>query len=191
MYRSKIEFVQFSKKLIKEINSCYDMHKFVMSAFPDMMKTKILFNVNKKGIIVQSEIKPDWEKARNYRDYFVSSTIEEMELNFENDQVLQFSLLANPTKREQSGKRRFIRTENELSEWFVRKSNLGGFALLELSISPTKKNISKKKGNEITIGSVVFNGKLKVKSVEEFSKTIVEGIGTAKSFGFGLLMVKS
>jgi CRISPR system Cascade subunit CasE len=42
---------------------------------------------------------------------------------------------------------------------------------------------------DLAFGSVVFEGRLRVTDVEEFRRTLADGIGSGKAFGFGLLSV--
>lgn len=51
-------------------------------------------------------------------------------------------------------------------------------------------NISKNKDFSAVFNSILFSGTLIVQDPEKFKKTIENGIGSAKGFGFGLLSIK-
>lgn len=117
--------------------------------------------------------------------------------------------------RRMRGKRVPLVNPDDLREWLVRKGHVrcrdqktrqdvpGGFRLVEsrpLEISPMSRDLSKIKrkdenGNYIggyhkgCHGGVQFLGTLEVTDREAFIKTYREGIGSAKGFGFGLLLL--
>ncbi|MBD3353635.1 MAG: type I-E CRISPR-associated protein Cas6/Cse3/CasE, partial [Candidatus Lokiarchaeota archaeon] len=132
---------------------------------------------------------------------------------------LRFRLRANPTKKvsiadpnksnnsKKSKKRSnrkngyrvpLKRRENQLI-WIQRKSSLHGFKILSSGFNldiPLVKisnqgDYTGKKGNGrvITHFSVLFEGVLKIEDLEKFKKTLKNGIGSGKAFGFGLLSI--
>lgn len=107
-----------------------------------------------------------------------------------------FKLKANPTKRRpddktRSRKRFGIYNDKELKEWIVRKAIQHGFVIdpdtLQIS-KPTDQYFVRNqiRGKHV---SVDFNGLLKVSDRDVFIKAFKMGIGSAKAFGFGLLML--
>jgi len=129
-------------------------------------------------------------------------------------QMLSFRLRANPTKRlgrgaddvALEGKRvGLVRQEDQIA-WLERKGRNGGFALastgsediteerertLALSVSTEGKQTGRKRSAEtshtMTHLSVVFSGLLRITDASVFRETLVQGIGSAKAYGFGLL----
>lgn len=127
---------------------------------------------------------------------------------------LAFRLRANPTRRvgaqneaekaEWRGKRVELRTEEDQLAWLRRKSEQGGFELLSVrtnsdvpavQVAPAPKlegyKGRRKAGQkpELTFGSVLFEGELRVTDAGRFRETLIRGIGSGKSYGFGLLSI--
>ncbi len=114
-----------------------------------------------------------------------------------------FDLYANPTRSvkkpdgnggfTKNGRRLTLMNKPSQMEWLSRKGKNHGFQLAEdipLRIEkPVNHRFSRKGRNGLHIG-VHFQGALHVTDREAFKKAFREGIGTAKGFGFGLLMIK-
>ncbi len=127
--------------------------------------------------------------------------------------VFRFRLLANPTRRvsprseldppELRGKRVALRTEEEWLAWLARKGEQCGFALLAVRAAPDVPDVrtsgdtkvlgrregTGRGGARLTFGSVLFDGHLRVTDAERFRQALVEGVGPAKAYGFGLLSI--
>jgi len=106
--------------------------------------------------------------------------------------------------RWQRGKRVPLVKHEELRAWLVRKGEIrchdngtgldvpGGFRIVEempLEISPMMKSHFRKHGDGAYHGGVRFRGVLEVTNREHFIETYQTGIGSAKGFGFGLLLL--
>ncbi len=106
-------------------------------------------------------------------------------------------------KRKQ-GKRIPLVKPEELRHWLIRKSEArcrdqktgqdvpGGFRIVDerpLEISPMVESHFRKKGQAGYHGGVQFRGTLEVTDRERFIDTYYSGIGSAKSFGFGMLLL--
>ena len=113
-----------------------------------------------------------------------------------------FDLKANPTKRmsvkgedgkSPRGKRVLLTKPDALREWLHRKGEANGFILSDetpLEIGPVSGCHYNAKGNESFHGEVQFKGVLEVANTEKFVEGYHKGIGTAKGFGCGLLLIK-
>ncbi len=112
-------------------------------------------------------------------------------------------VLAANGKRKR-GKRVPLVKPDELRAWLVRKGEVrcqdketglyvpGGFQIVEkrpLEISPMVESHFRKKGLSGYHGGVQFRGTLVVTDREKFVETYQSGIGSAKGFGFGLLLL--
>lgn len=106
--------------------------------------------------------------------------------------------------KRKSGKRVPIVESEELRAWLIRKSKArckdkntgkdvpGGFQIVEgrpLEISAMVESHFRKKGQVAFHGGVQFRGVLEVTDKERFAETYQNGIGVAKGFGFGLLLL--
>jgi CRISPR system Cascade subunit CasE len=134
-------------------------------------------------------------------------------------QELRFRLLANPTKRiakartpdeeHMVGKRVELQREEDQLAWLERKGENGGFELLTVRASPGGSSVSDEsrspvanvrtvpndkvrggpKSAQLTFGSVLFDGVLRVTDAGRLLETIQAGIGSGKAYGFGLLSI--
>jgi len=118
--------------------------------------------------------------------------------------------LYRATGKRKSGKRVPLVKPDELRDWLIKKGGVrcrdqatgqdvaGGFRIVEdspLEIRPMVENYFRKrdkaKGKDQAAfhGGVQFRGTLEVTNLERFVETYYSGIGSAKGFGFGLLLL--
>ena len=112
-----------------------------------------------------------------------------------------FQLCANPTKKvtkvapdgsiTKNGRRVPLRTREELVAWISRKGEQGGFSVEEdtLRTVPRGREYFEKNGQRGLHSAVEFQGVLTVTDPAKFHETFTRGIGSAKAFGFGLLVI--
>ncbi len=102
------------------------------------------------------------------------------------------------------GKRVPLVKPEELRAWLIRKGEVrcldkktglavpGGFRIVEekpLEISPMVESYFRKQGHSGYHGGVQFRGTLEVTDPASFIETYHSGVGSAKGFGFGLLLL--
>ena len=105
----------------------------------------------------------------------------------------RFQLKVNPTMRRSEDRRRLaIYNEAELRAWLERKAETGGFSVdadtLEVG-APVDETFDKD-GRRGKHAAVDFTGVMRVTDRDLFIQTFNTGIGSAKGFGYGLLMLK-
>lgn len=111
-------------------------------------------------------------------------------------------LRADGKPKRKHGKRVPLVEPEELRAWLIHKSEVrckenggdvaGGFKIVEgkpLEILPMVENYFRKRGQSGYHGGVQFRGTLEVTDRQKFIETYESGIGSAKSFGFGLLLL--
>lgn len=127
---------------------------------------------------------------------------------------LAFRLRANPTiRRKEAGakagercdavydqRRRdkaagVERTVQEVAQevgerWLARKGVEGGFRVHQMAVDGYEIHRFPKKGATISVATCDLEGLLEVTDVAAFGNTLKNGIGSAKGFGCGLLLVK-
>jgi CRISPR system Cascade subunit CasE len=149
-------------------------------------------------LIVSSDLPacPPWCSARE-----TWQTKEIPESYFTVDHYL-FQLCANPTKklkttledgtRSKNGRRIPLTSRNELMDWMRRKAEQGGFAVNvdTLQAVPKGREYFSRHGQLGLHSAVEFRGMLRVLDKERFRESFTRGIGSAKAFGFGLLLLK-
>lgn len=186
------------------LRDSYDWHKAVWTAFPGRADAcrDFLMRLDQRPegfrlLIVSPKppVRPDWcppdgqsWKTKSIPDsYFTRSRY-------------AFQLCANPTKKVASrsdgsvtknGRRVPLGRRDELVEWLKRKGEQGGFAVdsATLRVVPRGREYFQKKGQSGLHSAVEFQGVLAVTDPSKFHETFTRGIGSAKAFGFGLLVI--
>jgi CRISPR system Cascade subunit CasE len=179
----------------------YAWHKRIWEAFPNQPEAErnFLTRLDDTGqhfrlLILSQEppTRPDWCPS----DSWQSKVIEE---TFFQQSTYQFSLLANPTSkkvvrnedgtRKKNGQRIALSKYEDLIEWIERKATQHGFRveLDSLRTVPRPRQQFLKKGNNGTHTTTEFTGTLHVNDPIIFRQAAVNGIGSAKAFGFGML----
>jgi CRISPR system Cascade subunit CasE len=206
MYLSRLKLNPFKWQTRQLRINPYLLHQAIYMAFPDDEEGgpgRILYrtDTNKSGtiiLIVQSEKAPDWDKANMISTcLYKPAEFKTFSPKVKLGQKLYFRLRTNPTKRlgksadEDHGKRVGIYKEEEQIKWLERKAKTSGFNILSYSIVPEGKLEFKKNDAEENIkhNAVRFEGLLEVNNPDIFLKSVENGIGTAKGFGFGLLSI--
>lgn len=113
----------------------------------------------------------------------------------------RFSLVANPTRkirsnqageRTKNGRRVPLTQREELIACFARKADAGGFTFNADSLRtlPRGREFFHRDGTAHGAHAAVeFQGELTVTDPAQFRATVAAGIGSAKAFGFGLLVL--
>ncbi len=203
-------------KAINE-NNLYSLHQLIWSLF-NSEKRNFLFRMDHKpeyiSFIVVSNIPPQnptkfWEiETKPYHP------------KLHQHQTLLFKLRANPikTKKTSDKKRKrhdvvmemkkelkFKKSElkkplpyNQIIQrsgykWLQDRMGKHGFHVKpeEVRIDGYLQHIFQKRKHSIKISTLEFTGKLTVQDPVKFSNTLIKGMGPAKGFGCGLLLVKN
>ena len=140
--------------------------------------------------------KPEWCNSDQWQVLKISD-------DYLSQSTYFFDLYANPTKTvkkinekgdyTKNGKRLTLMDEISQIEWLQRKAIRHGFVVrdeIPLQIDKPVNHRFKRKGDKGLHIGVRFHGVLQVTDKAVFKKAFREGIGTAKGFGFGLLLIK-
>lgn len=181
----------------------YDWHQAVWKAFPnrDGASRDFLTRLDERNngfrlLIVSPEIptRPEWCPVDSWQTKPIPET-------YFGKRRYAFQLLANPTKKvtklgadgkpTKNGKRVPMRTREEYVAWMQRKAEQGGFAVESDTLRTIQQGREsfQKKGADGTHTAVEFQGVLTVNDPAKFHETFTRGIGSAKAFGFGLLVI--
>ncbi|MGR3174807.1 MAG: type I-E CRISPR-associated protein Cas6/Cse3/CasE [Candidatus Scalindua sp.] len=185
----------------KGFRDSYAWHKALWEAFPgqDGESRNFLSRINSKDryyhvllLSYQRPTLPDWGKWET----------KEVTGQFLDHEMYKFELRANPTvkrvvrdtehKRKKNGRRTAICDYMELKEWMKNKALSAGFEIKDdlLEISSPVKDVFVRKGKMGKHSRVDYSGILKVNNRELFRKAFADGIGPAKSFNFGMLVLQ-
>lgn len=196
MHLSKLVLNTKQPQVRGDLDDLYELHRSLSNCFlfhEESGPGRILFRLEDSStLLVVSEQRPDWQKLPPgyllkefpILDYANQSLIE--------GEQYYFRLRANPTVREsagkgQRGKRRGLCTIEEQEAWIKRKGEKKGFSLLSLSVRP--EGLTELKGTKIQLNSVLYEGALKVDDPKQLKEALFKGLGSGKSFGFGLLSI--
>jgi CRISPR system Cascade subunit CasE len=175
------------------IRDSYSWHQLSWSVFAasrNGLARDFLFRVDRGDdsfrllLLSQSEpVRPDWCPDGRFQTKPVPEA-------FLGHQRYRFSLRANPTKK--IAKRRIpLTTDEELTVWMERKAMAGGFAVDSdslLAVSGGQEGFVRQ-GVYGHHAVVDFQGLLTVTDPEAFRSIVATGIGSAKAFGFGMLVI--
>lgn len=183
----------------------YAWHQAMWEAFPGRAdeKRSFLFRVDTRDggpevLLLSREqpSRPAWCSVECW-------SIKEIRPEFFAHRYYRFDLRANATRkvaklnssgeRSKNGRRAVISDEKELRDWIGRKGEQGRFQVLDrppLIIDPrTDYHFRKANTAGLHVG-VRFRGAIEVRDAERFRETFQTGIGSAKAFGFGLLLLQ-
>lgn len=193
------------------IRDTYDWHQRVWQAFggrdgaPRDFLTRVdqVDDAYRLLIVSQSPAtKPDWCPT----DCFQSKPIPDA---FFTHPCYRFSLLANPTKkivnpdkpkvvrpdgrldRNKNSRRIPLTCREDLLVWLQRKAGAGGFTVDIASVRaiPRGREYFFKPGARGVHYATEFQGMLQVTDAAKFRETFTAGFGSAKAFGFGMLVL--
>ena len=170
----------------------YRLHQWIWDSLPDDPDARrdFLFRSDVKDgvlrILLLSARIPSSDGDASWKTTEMSET-------FLSHGAYRFQLRANPTFRRSSDHRRLaIFGEIKIREWFVRKFADAGCELHDLeTTAPHKLQFRKGEGTRPgTLCAVDASGTFVVRDEAAFRTAFNAGIGPAKGFGFGLLLLQ-
>ena len=192
------------------LHDAYAWHQLVWQAFPgrDGAARDFLTRLDDKAggtqLLIISPTEPTRPALLTDHDEWATKAIPS---GFFQARRYRFQLHANPTvkrvvrdaagNRKKNGRRESINGEAELRAWLQRKGAAGGFTVPEsvrLEVFSEVSHFTKKPKSAQAVtgthGAVDFSGVLEVTDPALFlTNTFTKGIGSAKAFGFGLLVL--
>lgn len=200
-------FIDKRLALDRRLTDGYAWHRALWLAFPDRPDANrdFLFRIDDQQdcyrALLLSQCHPtslpwcQWE-TKDIREAFLRHS------------SYAFQLRANPTVKRSSrqpdgtlprqGRRTGILGEPELGAWLLRKATRGGFAIdmdelvvgpaiREHFVRPPGVGAGSRRGTHVRVD---YQGHLTVTAPDLFAQTFHRGIGSAKAFGFGMLMLE-
>lgn len=203
MYLTEIKLYDADAARIFPANP-YDWHKVVWSFFPNKSERDFLYRVDYTSRGVRLMLLSQTEPVSPLKNDCHSYKCREIPISFFSHSLYRFQVRVNPTKRikkdartgtiVEKGMRVPITDEYELKQWLKRKGESFGFSLSDLQdvsiLFESRLNFQKKGYRKAHHYSVQFSGVLRVENADLFRNSFIQGIGSAKSFGFGLLMLQ-
>lgn len=103
--------------------------------------------------------------------------------------LIRFSLDAAPRRTDANGKRRPLTAPEDIEEWIFRKLEGAGLVIRSATALPFDTTIAKRRPWRLK--AIKYTGTAEVETPELLDEVFVRGIGSCKSFGFGMLNVES
>ncbi|HEX6345783.1 type I-E CRISPR-associated protein Cas6/Cse3/CasE [Umezawaea sp.] len=208
VFLTKLDINTGSREFRRDHANIHDMHRTVMSAFPNITEATparqahaVLWRLDSTndGYVqyVQSRTEPDWGVLP---EGHLTAPAEVRPLRPVLDAVtpgrrLAFRIVANPTWCEAKSRKRLVHREPQRQvEWLMRKGEQHGFVIPnagaepDVAPSPIPTLVGRKNAaTKITVEAVRFDGHLVVTDPDAFTEAVVAGIGRAKAYGCGLI----
>jgi CRISPR system Cascade subunit CasE len=209
VFLTKLTIDVRSRTFRRDHGNIHDMHRTVMSAYPDMPEETpgrqahgVLWRLDaaRGGFVqyVQSHIEPDWTKLPAGH---LAAPAEVRPLRPVLDAIatgrkLSFRLVANPTKCDPKTHKRIAHRQPEQQvEWLIRQGERHGFMIAsaaggvpDVAPLPIPSLVGRKDDRKkITVQPVRFDGHLVVTDADAFTDALLNGIGRAKAYGCGLI----
>ena len=168
----------------------YKLHQWIWEALPDDPDAQrdFLFRSDVKGGVLRILLLSARIPASDSDTAWKTTEVSETFLGYG---AYRFQLRANPTYRRVSDHRRLaIFDESRIREWFARKFADAGCEVQDLETTALQRHQFKKDGKTGTDCSVDASGILFVRDEAAFRTAFNAGIGSAKGFGFGLLLLQ-
>lgn len=187
------------------LRDSYDWHQAVWKAFPgrDRERRDFLTRLDRRRegfrLLIVSPIEPvhpAWCPAGS--ECWKTTPIPEA---YFTRRRYAFQLCGNPTRKvavhnpdgsfRKNGRRVPLGTREDLVAWINRKGEQGGFSVAEevLRTFSRGREYFEKNGMRGLHSAVEFQGVLAVTDPATFFETFSRGVGSAKAFGFGLLVI--
>lgn len=207
MYLSRVAIDSQNRRKIRDLTHLGAYHNWVESSFPQEFEKNVrsrkLWRIDmlqgQKYLLLVSDEKPDTERFEKYGvtgsaqtklyDRFLDSVDE--------GRLYRFRVILNPVKAVSQGAHKRgrvvpeITAEQQLAFLESRAGRLGfelvpdKYQIIERGWEPFVKPGQKM----IRLSKVTYEGILKVTDKDVFYRTLTEGIGKKKAYGFGLMTV--
>jgi CRISPR system Cascade subunit CasE len=158
-----------------------DAHRKVRGIFPTINPR---FRINENHIIVRSEILPDTTNFRFDGKWVVDP------IQLQKNKIYSYTMRCNPTEWKNGKNKSPLLNYNEIIKWVHRKEQVHGFKLFKttLKIEPTTRFFED--GVHRIYNSINIEGLLKITDTDLFEGAYKNGVGTAKTYGFGLIILQ-
>lgn len=207
MYLSRVAIDSQNRRKIRDLMHLGAYHSWVESCFPEELEKKVrsrkLWRIDllhgKKYLLLMSEKKPDLEVLEKYGIPGSAQTkpYDKFLESIENNRTYRFRVTLNPVKSLSRGEGKrgrvvpVITAEQQIQFLESRAKRLGfelgpdEYQITERSWEPFAKQGQKM----MRLCKVTYEGTLKVIDKDVFHRSLTEGIGKKKAYGFGLMTV--
>ncbi len=207
MYLSRVEIDIHNRQKIRDLNHLGAFHNWVEQSFPKeldhALRTRKLWRVDKLNeryyLLIVSSSKPDLELLERYGVSGSAKTksYDAFLNNLEEGMRARFRVTLNPVisvKNDTKARGRtmpHVTIEHQM-QFLLDRDKKNGFVLNKDEVSIVERSYEPfKKVNEKTIrlSKVTYEGVLTITDKNQFIKTLTEGFGKKKAYGFGMMTV--
>lgn len=161
-------------------HSPYDIHRLVMSLFKDGECSRVQYAHIDSKIIVRSIVEPITNNVQWCKPLVALFN------PAVTPAAVPFILIANPTRRDFKSRKRIpLLNSDAMQSWLTRKAAASGFEV----INATVVTLPVWRHDKTIIHRAMFSGNLNITNFDIFNETLSNGIGSAKGFGCGMLIV--
>lgn len=207
MYLSQVEIDIQNRQKIRELSHVGAFHNWVEQSFPDEfnrgIRTRKLWRVDKLNgrhyLLVVSESQPDHKLLETYGvpDSAKTKSYDAFLDALEEGMRARFRVTLNPVISVKDPTRARGRTKPHVTlehqmEFLLQRDKKNGFAIQREDYSIVERSdVSFKKANQRTIqlSKVTYEGLLTITDKNQFIKTLTEGFGKKKAYGFGMMTI--
>lgn len=209
MYLSQIEIDFNNRQKARDLTHVGAFHNWVEQSFPDEVnsgnRSRKLWRIdplnNKQYLLIVSQIKPDIESLEKYGvkgtgkilqyDKFLNSLEEGLKTKFR----VTLNPVKSVSKPEQESKRGRVfpvLSVSDQMDFLLSRCEKNGFAINDDECYIVDRGfVNLKRVNEkmLKLSRVTYEGNLTIKDKEQFIKTLTEGFGKKKAYGFGMMTI--
>lgn len=207
MYISRVEIDSENRQKMKVLSNLSAVHSWVESSFPKEMaenlRTRKLWRIDllngRQYLLIVSPDAPDLDLLEKYGISGSAQTkpYDSFVREVKNGQQARFRITLNPVVAvvEKKGERGRVKphvTAQQQKQYLLDRSEVNGFTVNEDEFDITQRTylpFTKRGQQTINLSKVSYEGVLTVTNVEAFQKTLVEGFGKKKAYGFGLMTI--
>ncbi|HZK02071.1 MAG TPA: type I-E CRISPR-associated protein Cas6/Cse3/CasE [Anaerovoracaceae bacterium] len=205
-YISRVEIDTVNRRKISDLTHLGAYHNWVEKSFPEELvdgeRSRKLWRIDQlKGktyLLIISQGEPDMKQFESYGvpgtgqckiyDTFLQS--------LKHGQKMSFRLTANPVRAVKEGHGRgrvypHITVEQQL-EYLEKRAERLGFSLVNNDYRVVQRDfpiLKKKGGKSIKLARAIYEGSLIIENIGDFRRTLTEGVGKEKAYGFGMMTV--
>ena len=161
-------------------------HQLIWGFFDDNLETKprILYRLIDDILYIVSPISP---VPKVDSSYYCNIQTKEFNPKFENGCKLYLDVVANPTTPD---KHIAILDRKKQEEWLISQGKNHGFAVDYVEVGNYKKMKVTNKEKDFSIFAVPYMAHITITDADKFYQAFCNGIGRAKAYGMGMMMVK-
>lgn len=205
-YISRVEIDTGNRRKISELTHLGAYHNWVEKSFPEEFaageRSRKLWRVDQlKGrsyLLIVSQGEPDMTQLEAYGVPGTGQckTYDAFLQRLTHGQKMSFRLTANPARaakqEAQRGKVCPHTTVEKQLEYLEERAERLGFSLVDYDYQIVQRDfpiLRKKGGKSIKLARATYEGSLIIENAEIFRKTLTEGVGKEKAYGFGMMTV--